>query len=263
MRFLFKSAVVIALTSAVAFSRDTAGDLGMEFVSIPAGTFLMGDPASGEYDDDSPVHEVHVEAFEMMTTEVTQAMWEAVTGFTIEEQRDRAHPSRQIYGAGPAYPVHYVSLGDCLEFIDELNRMDEDYTYRLPSEAEWEYACRAGTETVYYWGDDSTDIGSFCWMAANSGYRLHPVGELQPNPWGLYDMLGNAIELCEDLYHQNYEGAPADGSAWTDYGGYNTRISRGGSFDLGVAVCTCSERFVETPDARQHYLGFRLARTPR
>lgn len=263
MRLLILSLLTIALSSPEAGSRDIADDLGMEFASIPAGSFLMGDPQADAWDEEAPVHEVRVEAFEMLTTEVTQAMWEAVTGYTIGEQRDRAHPSRMLYGEGPDYPVHYVCLDDCLDFIEELNRTDESHTYRLPSEAEWEYACRAGAETIYYWGDDCTDIDSYCWMVTNSGYRLHPVGELEPNAWGLYDMLGNALELCADLYHQSYEGAPADGSAWIEYGGFDARISRGGSFDLGEAVCTCAERFIETPDARQHYLGFRLVRTPR
>jgi formylglycine-generating enzyme required for sulfatase activity len=198
----------------------------------------------------------------MMTTEVTQAMWEAVTGYTIEEQRDRAHPSRMIYGAGPTWPVHYVSWPDCHEFIDLLNRMDGACTYRLPTEAEWEYACRAGSEASYYWGDDAVVIGDYCWTVSNSGYRMQPVGQLAPNAWGLYDMLGNALEMCEDQYHPGYTGAPSDGSAWVDGDPSDFRISRGGSFDLGESVCTCFRRFYETPGERQHYLGFRLVRIP-
>lgn len=259
----FCALILTTLASAVPATADVADGLGMEFVVIPAGTFLMGNPSADEYSDAFPAHEVSVSAFEMMTTEVTQETWEAVTGFTIEEQRDRAHPSRMLYGAGPEFPVHYICKADCLEFIDTLNRRDDSYTYRLPTEAEWEYACRAGTETAYFWGEDTTGIGDYCWMVSNSGYRLHPVGELEPNAWGLYDMLGNAIELCEDLYHQNYEGAPADGSAWVLDTGFSFVVSRGGSFDLGAGVCTCFRRFYETPEERQHYLGFRLVRTPR
>lgn len=255
--------IVIALVPAVSAAGDVAAELGMEFVLIPAGTFLMGNPAADEWSDEAPVHEVTLAAFEMMTTEVTQEVWEAVTGCTIEEQRDRAHPSRMLYGAGPDFPVHYISREDCLEFIETLNLRDDAYTFRLPTEAEWEYACRAGTGTAYYWGVDSTGIGSYCWMVSNSGLRLHPVGELEPNPWGLYDMLGNAIELCEDSYHPGYDGAPADGSAWVESDEGSFVISRGGSFDLGEGACTSYRRFYEIAGERQHYLGFRLVRTPR
>lgn len=253
----------LILATAGAETGDVAVELGMDFVTIPAGSFMMGSDSQDSFEDSRPVHPVRIESFEMMTTEVTQAEWEAVTGRTIEEQRDRAHPSRSLYGRGPSFPVHYVDWTDCHDFIDTLNRMDPRHIYRLPSEAEWEYSCRAGTSTRYFWGDDGSPalMDLYCWYTGNSGYELHPVGDLQPNPWGLYDMLGNAIELCEDLYHADYCGAPEDGSAWIDEDGYTFRISRGGSFDLGAGVCTSSNRFCESPEEHQHYLGFRLART--
>ncbi len=255
------SSLILATTGAEA--GDVAADLGMEFVTIPAGSFMMGSDAPYAFEDSRPVHSVRIESFEMMTTEVTQAAWEAVTGRTIEEQRDRAHPSRSLYGCGPSFPVHYIDWADCHDFIETLNRLDPQHTYRLPSEAEWEYACRAGTSTKYFWGDDGSPalMALYCWYAGNSRYALHPAGSLQPNPWGLYDMLGNAIELCEDLYHADYSGAPDDGSAWIEEDSYTFRISRGGSFDLGAGVCTSSNRFYEIPEEYQHYLGFRLART--
>lgn len=231
---------------------------GMEFVQIPAGTMLMGDPSADEWADAVPVHNVTLNAFEIMTTEVTQAMWEAVLGITIRDQRDSAHPTRMLYGEGPSFPVHYVNRDDCIRFAESMNLLDPRYIYRLPSEAEWEYACRAGSNLPLSTGDQPSGY----WFRDNSGNRLHPVAELMPNAWGLYDMLGNAIELCEDLYHHNYEGAPTDGSPWVQGSG-SYRVSRGGSFDLGAGVCTPFSRFCEMENERQHYLGFRLVRTPR
>lgn len=231
---------------------------GMEFAHIPAGTMQMGDPSADEWDDVVPVHQVTLDAFEIMTTEVTQSMWEAVLGITIREQRDLADPTRMLYGEGPSYPVHYVNRADCIRFAERMNLLDPGHLYRLPSEAEWEYACRAGSGTPL---STREELSGF-WFRDNSNNRLNPVAELMPNAWGLYDMLGNVLELCEDIYHPNYEGAPSDGSPWVQGSG-SFRVSRGGSFDLGAGVCTPVTRFYEIEQERQHYLGFRLVRTPR
>jgi formylglycine-generating enzyme required for sulfatase activity len=233
---------------------------GMKFVHIPSGTMQMGDPSADEWDDAVPVHQVTLDAFEIMTTEVTQSMWEAVLGITIREQRDMADPTRMLYGEGWSYPVHYINRADCIRFAERMNQLDPSHLYRLPSEAEWEYACRAGSETQLTTGDEASGF----WFRDNSDDRLHPVAELMPNGWGLYDMLGNALELCEDTYHPNYEGAPSDGSPWIQGNGSSSfQVSRGGSFDLGAGVCTPFARFYEIEQERQHYLGFRLVRTPR
>ena len=160
----------------------------MEFVSIPAGSFMMGSPSSeSDRDGDEEHHSVSVRSFELMTTEVTQGIWKVVMG---------DNPAQE-YGMGDAYPVYNVSWNDCQDFIDALNDMDPSYTYRLPTEAEWEYACRAGTTTAYYWGSSMNN--SYCWYTDNSNGRTHPVGQKQPNAWGLYDMTGNVWE-CARIY---------------------------------------------------------------
>jgi len=205
------------------------------------------------YSDEEPVHTVHISSFEMMTTEVTQGMWESVMG---------SNPAHD-YGVGANYPVYYVSWNDCQEFIAKLNVLDPDHTYRLPSESEWEYACRAGTTTKYYWGDsDSKSVmGRYCWYGEdwNSG-STHPVAQKEPNAWGLYDMSGNVWEWCEDRWHSDYNGAPTDGSAWTS-GSSSGRVFRGGSWGNRVASgCRSAGRNYNSPGYSNSGLGFRLSR---
>jgi formylglycine-generating enzyme required for sulfatase activity/predicted Ser/Thr protein kinase len=230
---------------------------GMEFVSIPSGSFRMGSPSSedGRDDDEGPVHTVRVDTFELMTTEVTQGMWKEVMG---------ENPSHD-YGVGDNYPVYYVSWSDCQEFIDRLKEMDPSHTYRLPSEAEWEYACRAGTTTRYYWGNSDAEsvMKRYCWYDENSDGSTHPVGTKEPNAWGLYDMSGNVHEWCEDKYHQNYSGAPTDGSAWMSGWDSSNRMNRGGSWLNFARGCRSAYRFRYSPGRRRLNLGLRLARSDR
>jgi formylglycine-generating enzyme required for sulfatase activity len=176
-------------------------------------------------------------------------MWEEVMG---------SNPACD-YGVGDDYPVYYVSWYDCRAFVDAMNVLDSVYTYRLPTEAEWEYACRAGTGTAYYWG--GTMDGSFCWYADNSDGAAHPEGQKQANAWGLYDMSGNVWEWCEDVYTIHYEECPADGSAYT--GSSSGRVERGGSWS-GVAQCSRSSfRCDYSPGYSYYSLGLRLARSER
>ena len=197
-----------------------------------------------------------------MTTEVTQEMWEDVMG---------SNPSSG-YGVGPSYPVYNVSWDDCMGFIDQLNSLDTEYEYRLPSEAEWEYACRAGTTTAYYWGDEMNE--AYCWFGFNSGQPnspTHPVGQKLPNAWGLYDMSGNVGEWCYDWYHDTYSGAPQDGgtwislaSAWVDEDlGYPQRVYRGGSRLSLPQFCRSSQRNQYVSAWSLSFLGFRLVRSAR
>jgi formylglycine-generating enzyme required for sulfatase activity len=235
--------------------RDIAEEFGMEFVSIPAGSFNMGSPASeaNRGSDEDPLHPVTVPAFEMMTTEVTQGMWVEVMGnnpayFTDELNR----------------PVETVDWNDCHEFVDVMNNLDPSYTYRLPSEAEWEYACRAGANERDCWGDDPSFslIDEYAWYWTNSDETTHPVGQKLPNAWGLYDMSGNVWEWCEDWYHSNYEGAPSNGSPWLEPEGFY-RVSRGGSWICGALCCRPACRVYSAPDLTCYDLGFRLARSER
>lgn len=227
---------------------------GMEFVTIPAGSFQMGSPLSeSDRESNEKQHRVTVRSFELMTTEVTQGMWREVL---------RNNPASG-YGVGDNYPVYNVSWYDCQEFIAVLNALDSRYTYRLPTEAEWEYACRAGTTTRFHWGnsDSSSDAGLYTWYLRNSNSATQPVAEKLPNPWGLYDMNGNVIEWCQDVFTRNYDDCPTDGSAYAGSG--SSRVSRGGSWFYDARYCRSAIRYYYGPETRYNSLGFRLARSAR
>ena len=225
---------------------------GMTFAWIPSGSFSMGSPFSeqGRQEDEGPLHTVKIQGFEMMTTEVTQGMWKGVMG------DNPAHD----YGVGSSHPVYYVSWNDCLAFIEQLNLLDPTYEYRLPSEAEWEYACRAVSKTAFYWGN--TMDGSYCWYSDNSNGATHRVGQTLPNAWGLYDMSGNVWEWCEDWYHQSYSGAPTDGTAWIAPDG-SLRVIRAGGWYVDAQYCRSADRCYGSPDFSFVSFGLRLARSAR
>ena len=227
---------------------------GMEFVAIPAGSFQMGSPSSeSDRESNEKQHLVTVRSFELMTTEVTQGMWQEVMG---------TNPASG-YGVGSNYPVYNVSWNDCQEFIAELNDQDSRYTYRLPTEAEWEYACRAGTTTRFYWGnsDSSSDIGGYAWYDGNSNSSTHPVGQKLPNAWGLYDMSGNVWEWCQDGYTNDYDNCPTDGSAYC--GSVSYRVGRGGGWSDDARYCRSAVRGDSGPGDGEINVGFRLARSAR
>jgi formylglycine-generating enzyme required for sulfatase activity len=209
-------------------SQTFTNSIGMEFVLIPAGEFMMGsdDWSSKEL----PMHEVTIDdAFYLGKYEVTQKQW-------IEIMSD--NPS---YFIGDNNPVETVSWNDVQEFVAKLNEMEGTNKYRLPSEAEWEYACRAGTTTYYSFGDDESELGEYAWYDVNSGGIPHPVGQKKPNPWGLYDMHGNINEWVQDKMHNTYENAPIDGSAWEE-GSSPFVVSRGGAFFSAAEYCRSSYR---------------------
>ena len=279
MRFRGAFLVVAMVVLVMAYGVELPS--GMEFVSIPSGSFEMGSSACSYA---RPVHTVYIARFEMMTTEVTQGMWEEVMGTSIEYQMSQSeYGEHGLFGVGSDYPMYYVSWNDCQEFIDRLNDMDPGHTYRLPSESEWEYACRAGTTTEYYWGDSDAGnvMGRYCWYFRNSGnsvlsdntdvdYDLlfgewdcsaHPVAQKLPNTWGLYDMSGNVWEWCEDKWHSNYDGAPTNGSAWTSSGRGSYRVERGGAWsNYGACHSRSATRFGYSSGSRGKALGFRLVR---
>ncbi len=169
-----------------------------------------------------------------------------------------------INGSGVNYPMFYVSWYDCQEFINELNSIDTEHIYRLPSESEWEYACRAGTTTRFYWGDSNSEsaVGNYCWYRFNSSSSTHPVATKLPNAWGLYDMSGNVYEWCEDTWHSSYEGAPTDGSAWVSSGGYS-RVRRGGCWKDYTRNCCAAGRSLHIDFYGLNDVGLRLARSVR
>ncbi|MDD3043828.1 MAG: formylglycine-generating enzyme family protein [Methanosarcinaceae archaeon] len=224
--------------------------VGMEFVKIPTGEFMMGSPSdeSDRFDDEGPVHKVTIEeSYYLSKYEVTQKQWLEVMG---------SNPSNF---KGDDLPVEEVSWNDIQEFIEKLNEMEDTDKYRLPSEAEWEYACRADTTTEYYFGDSESQLGDYAWYHENSDFKTHPVGQKKPNFWGLYDMYGNVWECCQDRYHDDYDETSSDGSAWED-GNNSARVSRGGCWSDYAGSCRSARRGCDVPVSNNNVLGFRLLR---
>ena len=172
--------------------KSFTNSIGMTFALIPAGTFQMGSPA-GEAgrNDDERQHKVTISRpFYLQTTEVTQGQWQKVMG---------SNPAH-FNTCGKDCPVEQVSWDDAQEFIRKLNQMEKTDTYRLPTEAEWEWACRAKSTGRFSFGDDEAGLKDYAWFDKNSAAKTHPVGQLKPNAWGLYDMHGNVWEWCRDWY---------------------------------------------------------------
>jgi formylglycine-generating enzyme required for sulfatase activity len=163
--------------------------------------------------------------------------------------------------SGVNRPVEQVSWNDCRDFIRVLNRKVPGEGFRLPSEAEWEYACRAGSEAAYCYGNSAGRLGEYGWYNEGSGRQTHPVGMKEANAWGLFDIHGNVWEWCEDWYHESYRGAPTDGSAWESPPG-EYRVLRGGSWDYHAEYCRSAYRNWDSPGYSLGSDGFRLARTP-
>ena len=212
-----------------------------EMVVIPAGSFDMGGTGS----DEQPVHRVTLRSFAMGKTEVTQGQWRAVMG---------TNPSR-FSNCGDSCPVEGVSWEDVKQFVSRLSAKTGK-TYRLPSEAEWEYACRAGGREEYCGGGS---VDSVAWHLGNSGQSTHPVAGKRPNAWGLHDMSGNVWEWTEDCWNGSYNGAPTDGSAWTA-GNCSQRVARGGSWDLNPQNLRAAIRGRNSTAGRDDDNGFRVAR---
>ncbi len=213
----------------------------LEFVSIPAGQFAMGreDGDGREY----PVHEVRItRPFELGKYEVTQAQWQDVMGTDPAAFK------------GSDHPVEQVSWEDVQQFMLKLNERNDGYRYRLPTEAEWEYACRAGST-----GDYAGDLDAMAWYHNNSGGHTHPVGLKAPNAWGLHDMHGNLFEWVEDWYGEYSAGSVEDP---TGPASGRMKVRRGGSFAHDALRNRCSRRYRDTPDYRRDDVGFRVLRTP-
>ncbi len=246
-------------------SEDLGGGVTLEMVEIPEGKFLMGAPddEEGRSSYEGPQHQVSVPTFYMGKYEVTQAQWRAVAGLPKVDRDLKANPSNF---KGDNLPVEQVSWEDAIEFCARLSNKTGK-TYRLPSEAEWEYACRAGTTTPFAFGETITPElvnydGNYPYGSAPKGeYRLKttPVGSLGvANGFGLYDMHGNVWEWCADPWHENYNGAPGDGSIWEVNSDKSYRVLRGGSWNYLGNLCRSAYRNRSTPDYRNSNLGFRV-----
>lgn len=212
-----------------------------EMVAIPPGSFDMGATHSQHT---KPVHRVNIsQAFAIGKTEVTQAQWKSIMG------NNPSKFSGLFNSCGDNCPVEQVSWDDAQAFIQKLNAKTGKQ-YRLPSEPEWEYACRAGGKHEYCGG---VNLDSAAWHGGNSAEKTHPVASKQANAFGLYDMTGNVWEWVEDWYHDDYNGAPADGSAWVNGGEQKYRVLRGGSW--------YDNPNYQSSAVRIYQFGFRLART--
>jgi len=221
--------------------------IGMLLVPIPAGTFTMGD-ANGA-DNETPHQVTLTQPFHLGQYEVTQEQYEKVMG---------KNPS---YFRGGQNPVQDVSWNDAVEFCRKLSALPAEkkagYVYRLPTEAEWEYACRAGTKTTYSFGDSESELSDYAWRYENSGKTTHPVGGKKPNGWGLYDMHGNVFELCQDYYGNDYYG----NSPVADPRGPTSgccRVVRGGSWGNFAQDSRSAYRDFSPADRRHYYDGFRV-----
>ena len=239
--------------------------IGMKFVLIPAGRFKMGSKLSpkdvaqrygGEtelFEREHPLHEVAIKKpYYLQSTQVTQEQWRKVIGNNPAVFQD----------CGIGCSVENVSWDDAQDFIKKLNKMDiTDNRYRLPTEAEWEYACRAGTTTEFSFGDDAGQLGEYAWYRDNSEGKTHPAGQKEPNPWGLYDMHGNVWEWVEDDWHGNYDKAPDDMVAWIDKPRNFHRVFRGGSFHGDARRSRSAVRSYNKSDFHRNRVGLRLARS--
>ncbi|MEM7656339.1 MAG: formylglycine-generating enzyme family protein [Bacteroidota bacterium] len=221
--------------------------LPIPMVRILAGSFMMGSKDEEAYEDEQPVHRVEVSSFSLGQYPVTQALWQAVMG---------ENPSGF---EGAERSVETVSWDDCQRFLKELNAQT-DGNYRLPTEAEWEYAARGGAISEGYRYAGSDELEEVGWYIRNSGEETHPVGQLLPNELGLYDLSGNVYEWCEDDWHDTYDGAPLDGSAWVDQPQRaSLRVLRGGNWIFTARYCRVSNRYLYSPGYRYGIIGLRLA----
>ncbi|MEM7772337.1 MAG: formylglycine-generating enzyme family protein [Cyanobacteria bacterium P01_A01_bin.37] len=262
-------------TLEVPFFRERLSDtVAIEMMQIPAGEFLMGSPEDelARSNSEGPQHLVQVPGFWMGKYPVTQSQWRIVAGLPQQDQPLDETPS---HFKGDDHPVETVSWDDAVEFCKRLSTYTKR-PYRLPSEAEWEYACRAGTTTPFHFGETiTTDLANYRgtddpdgkWSGSygdvpKGDYRQEttPVGQFGvANAFGLCEMHGNVWEWCQDPWHDNYEGVPpTDGSAWIEGGNDNRRVLRGGSWYDSPRYCRSAFRSFSNRDYRNFSIGFRV-----
>ncbi len=231
---------------------DLGGGVKMDLVLLGPGSFMMGDP-KGEKDE-KPVHKVTIsKSFYMGKFDVTQEQWQGVMG---------GNPS---HFKGARNPVDSVSWEACQAFIKKLNEKfaASGATFSLPTEAQWEYACRAGASTRYGFGDEEARLGEYGWFETNAGGQTHPVGEKKPNAWGLYDMQGNLWQWCADWYDGSYyKKSPAtDPTGPSEPGGpsgVSSRALRGGCWGDPASCCRCACRYCLPPWFCVYSYGLRV-----
>ena len=263
---LFASVVALSLTACSDDDKDengggskfgtqaiTVGGVSFKMIAVKGGTFQMGSPASDTdaYGDERPQHAVTLSDFYMGETEVTQALWKAVM--------DGANPS---YFKGDNLPVEKVSWNDCQLFITKLNQLTGK-TFRLPTEAEWEYAARGGSKSKGYKYAGSDDINLVAWYADNSDNQTQPVGKKTPNELGIYDMSGNVWEWCQDWFSDSFYGTSQQADPCNDNDtSASYRVLRGGCWSNYAQYCRMAYRRSGYPGSRYFNYGVRLVLAP-
>ena len=261
MRAVALGMVLLCLVSGCTKAPKTViNSIGMELIEIPAGKFTMGRPV-GEKSHASDEEQVAVtltKPFWLGKTEVTQGQWQKVMGTEPWEGQSFVQADKDC-------PTSCVDWNDATAFCQRLT--DTDHTngklpageeYRLPTEAEWEYACRAGTTTAFSFGNDEQQLGNYGWFSGNVFSYPHAVGMKKPNPWGLYDVHGNVEEWCSDLYGEKLSG----GTDPVGHGRGSDRVLRGCCWRGGPDLCRSADHFDDDPSYRINYLSFRVARSP-
>ena len=264
---IFKCVIAVSLWLGVGASisssqppKEITNSIGMKLVLIPKGTFMMGSPESeqGRKEDENQ-HEVTISKdYYLGVSEVTQGQYEKVM------EKNPSHFQGAIVGNENAdLPVENVSWDDAVEYCKKLSELPDEKkvgrVYRLPTEAEWEYACRAGSKTAYSFDDEEGLLSEYGWFRRNSSDRTHTVGLLEPNAWGLYDMHGNVWEWCSDWYEEYPKGAVSDPTGAKEG---SLRVDRGGSWRYEAAVCRSAIRLRVNPSFRDDRSGFRVALSP-
>jgi formylglycine-generating enzyme required for sulfatase activity len=273
--FMAQAAVAFTIEHKTKIVQTFAEDLGqgilLEMALIPPGQFFMGSPPEEleRQECEGPQHQVTIsQPFFMGQYQVTQAQWAQVAKMPQVKQKLDAQPSH--FKDNPLFPVEQVSWLDAEEFCLRLS-VHTKRTYRLPSEAEWEYACRAGTTTPFHFGETiTTELANYDGSVYGRGKKekspgkTTAVGTFPANSFGLYDMHGNVWEWCLDHFHDSYEGSPADGSAWVDTKAKKNanRILRGGSWIDNPRRCRSANRLRYSADYRLNLIGFRVVYSP-
>jgi formylglycine-generating enzyme required for sulfatase activity len=240
----------------------TVPALGLELMPIAPGRGQMGS-AGGVGNDERPVTRVtFTQPFWLGRTEVTQAQWQAIMGATVRQLHGRANSSWPLRGVGRDHPVFYITWGEAVEFCARLSereraagRLPEGYVYALPTEAQWEYACRAGSASDY-----PDVLEELAWFSGNSGGHAQPVGQKRANAWGLHDMHGNVWEWCADWYTPTLPGGSVTDPVGPASGNY--RVGRGGSWNGSSLYCHAAVRTRREPTDRGYDIGFRVALRP-
>jgi len=256
-RFLFIMAIVLAMTGCKSEDKEqTDKQIEAQMIFVQGGTFIMGctSEQSNCADDEKPTHSVTLSDFYIGQYEVTQGQWEAVMGTSVNQQRDKNNPTMSLYGKGDNYPMYYVNMNDVQEFIQKLNAQTGKQ-YRLPTEAEWEYAARGGNKSQGYKYSGSDNADDVAWYSQNSSGATHPVGTKSPNELGIYDMSGNVEEWCSDKYGKYSSNAQTNPQGSSS----GLQVIRGGAhYMLPVNFVRVSSRSDRSSNSRFFDLGFRL-----